>query len=227
MQCLQCGAEMRLVAATHDDTMMVPGYEDQTFECTGCREREQRRTFRSASAATATGAAEPLPAQLFASEAAAVQLGSLGAEPTEAATAEIVPAEAVPADSVPLEAASVPLEPLPEPVSSESSEQIDEDHELLSRAIAMVRSPSGGSRPLKGLTDGLKTAVALAGTMRDAQANRVVQIRHDPSCVAAYAAKDTRSGLVMLRHKDSARLRAMCERLGWQVVEDGTPLPDE
>jgi hypothetical protein len=226
MQCLQCGAEMRLVLATHDDTMMVPGYEDQTFECTGCREREQRRTFKSASAAPAAEAAEQVPVQLSASEAAEVQLGSMEVAPDEAVEAAIVPAEAVPAESVPLEAASVPLEALTASFSSESSAEIDEDHELLSRAIAMVRGPSARARPLRGLTDGLKTPAVLAGAMQADKANRVVQIRHDPNYGAAYAAKDTRSGLVMLRHHDSARLRVMCERLGWRVVEDGTALAD-
>ena len=107
MQCLQCGAEMRLVLATHDDTMMVPGYEDQTFECTGCREREQRRTFKSASAAPAAEAAEQVPVELAASEAAVVQLGSMEVVPGEAVEAAIVPDEAVQAESMPLEAASV------------------------------------------------------------------------------------------------------------------------
>jgi hypothetical protein len=47
----------------------------------------------------------------------------------------------------------------------------------------------------------------------------VVQIHHDPNR-AKYVAMDTRSGLGVLRHEDSARLRAMCERMGWQVVDD-------
>ena len=48
---------------------------------------------------------------------------------------------------------------------------------------------------------------------------RIVQIFHDPNFDAAYAAKDTTSGLVVIRHQDSTRMRAMCERLGWRVVE--------
>ena len=47
----------------------------------------------------------------------------------------------------------------------------------------------------------------------------VVQIHHDQNR-ARYVAMDTRSGLGVLRHEDSARLRAMCERMGWQVVDD-------
>jgi hypothetical protein len=113
--------------------------------------------------------------------------------------------------------------PAPSPPAGDS-EQADEDQELLRRAIAMVRGPRG-ARPLRGLTDGLKTPAVVAGALRAAKTGRVVEVRHDPSCAAAYAAKDTRSGLVMLRHRDSARLRVMCERLGWHVVEDGTVPP--
>ena len=51
--------------------------------------------------------------------------------------------------------------------------------------------------------------------------SRIVQISHHPSEEPAYAAADTTSGLVLLRHRDSAHLRAMCGRLGWQVVEEG------
>ena len=93
---------------------------------------------------------------------------------------------------------------------------------MLRRAIAMVRAPTRGSQPVKGLTEP-RTPSAVAGSMRSQKSTgRVVQIRHDPSYDAAYAAKDTRSGLVVLRHQDSGRLREMCDRLGWQVVEDGS-----
>jgi hypothetical protein len=45
----------------------------------------------------------------------------------------------------------------------------------------------------------------------------VVQIHYDAH-KAKYVAKDTRSSLGVLQHQDSARLRAMCDRLGWQIV---------
>jgi hypothetical protein len=223
MQCLQCGAEMRLVVATHDDTMMVPGYEDQTFECTGCGEREQRRIFRSASPEPASGAAEPVPAELAASEAAVVELGSMADAPTDAVAIAVAPAAAP--EAVPLQTVSASVAPVCAS-SSDGSQEIDADYELLSRAIAMVRTPSRGSQPLRGITDGLKPRAVPPANPPSAKDNRVVQIRHDPSYEAPYAAKDTRSGLVMMRNKDSARLRAMCERLGWQVIEDGTAASD-
>ena len=59
MRCLACGAEMSLVKVIRDDTMMVPGYEDQTLECPSCHQVEQRRIFRSESVAPA----EPAPTE--------------------------------------------------------------------------------------------------------------------------------------------------------------------
>ena len=46
----------------------------------------------------------------------------------------------------------------------------------------------------------------------------VVQIHHDAQ-KAKYVAKDIKSGLGVLRHEDRARLREMCDRLGWQIVD--------
>ena len=45
MRCMACGAEMRLVRAVPADTMMVPGYEHQTFECPACQAQERRLVF--------------------------------------------------------------------------------------------------------------------------------------------------------------------------------------
>ena len=45
MRCVPCGAEMRLVRVVGDDTMMVPGYEHHTFECSTCGEVERRLVF--------------------------------------------------------------------------------------------------------------------------------------------------------------------------------------
>jgi hypothetical protein len=57
---------------------------------------------------------------------------------------------------------------------------------------------------------------------------RNVLITHDPSHQAPYVATDTKSGLMVMRHRDSARLRELCEWLGWQVVGGIVPdrLPD-
>ena len=48
---------------------------------------------------------------------------------------------------------------------------------------------------------------------------RNVQIVHDPSNEAAYSAKDTRSGMFVMRHQDRERLRQLCEWIGWCVVD--------
>jgi hypothetical protein len=36
MRCLACGAEMHLIEAAPDETLMFAGYERHTFECSGC-----------------------------------------------------------------------------------------------------------------------------------------------------------------------------------------------
>jgi hypothetical protein len=36
MRCLACGAEMRLIQVAPDETTMFAGYEQYTFECSGC-----------------------------------------------------------------------------------------------------------------------------------------------------------------------------------------------
>jgi hypothetical protein len=45
MRCISCGDEMRLVQVVEDKTKMVKGYEQHTFECSGCREIEHRLVF--------------------------------------------------------------------------------------------------------------------------------------------------------------------------------------
>jgi len=85
---------------------------------------------------------------------------------------------------------------------AEADKELDESEALLRRAIAMVRGPARGITLIK------RTAP-----------RRVIEIHHDPSDEAAYAAKDVQSGLVVLRHRDIARLRAMCDRLGWEMVD--------
>jgi len=59
MRCLACGAEMHLMQAVPDDTMMVAGYEHQTWQCTSCNDVERRLAF---SRAKTPIAAVPMPA---------------------------------------------------------------------------------------------------------------------------------------------------------------------
>jgi hypothetical protein len=109
----------------------------------------------------------------------------------------------------------------PSPVTAAVDGNLDEGEALLRRAIEMVRGPTRGSQPTNGLADGKPaTPSELAGAMRSKKllASRVVQIQRDPD-EPSFVAKDTKSGLSVLRHQDSARLRAMCDRIGWQVVD--------
>ncbi len=45
MRCIGCGAEMILLNVVPDTSMMVPGYEHHTLQCSGCYEVEQRLVF--------------------------------------------------------------------------------------------------------------------------------------------------------------------------------------
>jgi hypothetical protein len=104
----------------------------------------------------------------------------------------------------------VPAPSLAASILAEADRDLDESEALLRRAIEMVRGPARGATLVK------RTAP-----------RRVIEIRHDPSDEAAYAAKDVASGLVMLRHRDIARLRAMCDRLGWEVVDASAASADD
>ena len=45
MRCLACGAEMQLIAVAPDETKMAPGYEEHTFECSGCHDHIRQLVF--------------------------------------------------------------------------------------------------------------------------------------------------------------------------------------
>jgi hypothetical protein len=112
-------------------------------------------------------------------------------------------------------------EPPPPPTPlADVPDEIDEGEALLRRAIEMVR---GAARDPAAKAAGLLTASPAASAkparVKRSPPGRIVRICHDPTFDAVYAAKDTTSGLVVIRHQDSTRLRAMCERLGWQVID--------
>jgi hypothetical protein len=99
--------------------------------------------------------------------------------------------------------------PTTRPTLVPSEDDLDECEILLRRAIEMVRGSTRWSQPTRSLTDRMPGR---------SLSSRVVQIHHDPGD-ATYVATDAKSGLCVLRHRDRARLRAMCDRIGWQVVE--------
>src|SRR3954469_1837880 len=47
MRCLACGREMKLVNVVADDSMMIPGFERQTFMCSVCNDIERRFVFNN------------------------------------------------------------------------------------------------------------------------------------------------------------------------------------
>jgi hypothetical protein len=49
MRCVLCGEVMHLVQVSEDKTKIVAGYEQHTFECSGCREVEHRSVFTEGS----------------------------------------------------------------------------------------------------------------------------------------------------------------------------------
>jgi hypothetical protein len=144
-------------------------------------------------------------------------------QPTESLTDEGSPILAEPASS-----ASVYSVP-PTPVSCEPDKDLDECEALLRRAIEMVRGRTPPSQVETSVTQAKsKTpskssnppskAVSTVRVERSPASRIVVQIHHDPQ-KTRYVAKDTTSGLGVLRHQDRTRLRAMCDRMGWQVIE--------
>src|SRR5262245_22933886 len=177
MRCLACGGEMRLQQTRPDEVISVPGYEVQTLQCVVCRETEHRPVFRS----------EP---SVVAAVPASVGLLAAMANPGESPLGKSLLAEGEKSEGA-FTSAITPHLQAREPERGDP----DEGAEMLRRAIEMVRSPIRGAPP-RGLIDHRQVAPeALAGTVRGDKPARVVQIRHDPSYEAAYAAKDTRSGL--------------------------------
>ncbi len=105
---------------------------------------------------------------------------------------------------------------------SEADNNPDDIQALLMSAIEMAR---GSPRPSQLSTDqGARTPAALASSMRAkrVRTSRIVQIQRDPQ-ETAFLARDTKSGLVVMRHEDSKRLQELCDWFGWQVIDGGMP----
>jgi hypothetical protein len=94
---------------------------------------------------------------------------------------------------------TIPSKP---PVLPLSDADAQECEALLRRAIEMVRGP---------------TQPAARKRLPASKPPCLVRIHYDPD-EAVHIAINTKSGLSMLRHRDITRLRAMCDRLGWQVM---------
>jgi hypothetical protein len=241
---------MRLVQVARDDTMMVSGYEHHAMQCPACGEVERRMVFNSGGPARAAepNARSPLPAATAPSapEAVSPPTAPPASNPPAVAPASppTVPAAAaalskpalfpraamassptVKPDWPSVESAAhlgKPPSPATAPLKSivaEDDDAQDGGQAMLLRAIEMVRSATRRPQPTKSQPPAPAKA-ARPTRMKKPLTDRVVEICHDPQ-EAIYFAKDTKSGLSVLRHQDSGRLRAMCDRIGWQVIEGG------
>jgi hypothetical protein len=227
---------MNVVRVQRDPAPSLVGYEQQMLECSSCHDVETRTVLSQRQ--------DQAQAQVPAEDQAQA-LAQIQDQDSAPATVEPVPHHQAPPTSAAVQpeddldageellrraidmvrgpAAGVPptrgltdgLAHTSPGITSEA--ELDESEELLRRAIEMVRGPARSQAP----TTAQDTAAPAPAPAKPAPRppGRIVQIFHDPNFDAAYGAKDTTSGLVVIRHQDSGRLRAMCERLGWRVVE--------
>jgi hypothetical protein len=113
MLCLACGIEMRLLQVVEDTTMLVSGYEHQTWQCSGCSTVEQRTTF--------TGKK---------SQAHRVLAESVSVQPTQTATDELTQIEpAEPTPVLPIQVEQTAQAELTQRTTVESRVSIEETNE--------------------------------------------------------------------------------------------------
>ena len=126
---------------------------------------------------------------------------------------------------------SAPAPPLS--VTSEAEAGFDEEEDLLRRAIEILDGPPqpASAAPPKPAAAAKPTTPAkradqpkaMHANMRQPKkslAIRAVRIERAPDDAAEYLAKDVSSGLTVMGHRDTAHLRAMCDWIGWQVVDE-------
>jgi hypothetical protein len=235
MRCVACGAELRFAQSRLDSTTLVSGDEHGRFLCSDC----DRPLLVGPDSLLPSTPAGPVisdpPASLRPADVVSLPTALSPLVPSEedhdfdecevllkgaiamvrGAVPECRPAKSLtdseakarrPDGSLPVHSAP----PTSSPASAETDSDLDECEALLKRAIEMVRGTTRWSQPTGGLTDRMPER---------SRASRVVKIHHDP-VDATYVATDINSGLSVLRQQDRTRLRAMCGRIGWQVVED-------
>jgi hypothetical protein len=256
MQCLACGAEMRVIGMAGDSTMAATGLEHRTFACAACGDIERRLVLRSQlgqrhSGHDALHAASTLVPQ---NEAAAVRASGTRTltrlyrvwramarrKPTSAMgsdagkTQQPAPLADMPEPFEPAPGLSPALPHLPLPLptvpsasmSPRSDNDLDECEVLPRRAIEMVHGEThpGETTPveLASTTPATVSAPvpAASGPLPDRQKSAPIAVQIQPDPVKGrFVVRDARSGLSILRHQDSAWLRAMCDRMGWRIVE--------
>ena len=221
MRCISCGAEMNVVRVQRDPSSGLMGYEQQVLQCSSCHDVETR-TVRSQEQAPsqdqAAPSAEAVPHHPAPPTSAMAQPEEPLDEAEEVLRRAIDMVREPAADGQATRGLTDGLAHTSPGIASEA--ELDEAEEMLRRAIEMVRGSTRSPKPDAGNDAGaVATVAAPAAKPVQRQPSRTVQIFHDPHFDAAYAAKDTTSGLVVIRHQDSTRLRAMCERLGWRVID--------
>jgi hypothetical protein len=111
---------------------------------------------------------------------------------------------------------------------SRPDSDLDECEVLLRRAIGIVHGETHSSQITANLTELRSATPATTSAPLPVESRPLpvepkspliaVQIHHDPE-KGKFVATDTKSGLSILRHQDSTWLRAMCDRMGWQIVD--------
>ena len=179
-------------------------------------------------------------ASTFTSDSATPQEWAHTAEHVPEESVEPIP-EVTPASLDEIRPETVPAVP-PVSMSVQTDKDKDECEFLLRSAIEVVQSATRSSQKKAALTElssaSLTSAPVLVQTSplsveekspavvqtKSIPAERkspviVVQIHHDAQ-KAKYVARDIKSGLGVLRHENRARLQEMCDRLGWQIVDE-------
>ena len=76
MRCMVCGGEMVLIEAVPDETMMVSGFQHETYMCSVCADVERRFCFKKHAQHEHTVAASAVMAPPLAPQAAHTQPAS-------------------------------------------------------------------------------------------------------------------------------------------------------
>jgi hypothetical protein len=232
MRCISCGAEMNVVRVQRDPAPSLVGYEQQILECSSCHDVETRTVLspwqdqapvedqvqalaQVQDQDPAPAAVDPVPHHQAPPTSAAVQPEDDLDAGEELLRRAIDMVRGPATGAQPTRGITDGLGYTSPGIASEA--ELDEGEELLRRAIEMVRGPARSQAP--GAAPDAAAPAPAPAKPAPRPPGRIVQIFHDPNFDAAYGAKDTTSGLVVIRHQDSGRLRAMCERLGWRVVE--------
>ena len=94
----------------------------------------------------------------------------------------------------------------------------DDIEALLKSAIEMTPR---SLRPSQPSTAGTPATLARSMRAKRLRTSRILQIQRDLH--ETDLARDIKSGLVVMRHEDSKRLKELCDWFGWQVIDHGMP----